>query len=399
MALDTASDAFAQRTVEGDSGHWKVWKKYCVSMNADPHRPPVDPATDRVAYMREVVLLVNALVYFMRTRKPRSNADLVIKPQSAMNILLGANRVMRASYSSFIPLKALKLPLRGLMRRFVQRFGPASLVPKRREPFTNGMIKALTSLPDACVLGSLGCVRSGSLLSLCWRAAVALAVSTGFRKAELFLSNETTHFIHWRDLTWIINKQLVVSPSNDELNSLKEGDYLAVRPVPSKADQMNLVWGAHPLYLPFHEESRNAPAALRDLGLKVGRDERDPERAVFISSIGVPVTGAAMASAMFAAVSLMVGSVRAKLFTWHSARALLAMHLLKCKVPPATIQAMLRWQTDESLRAYARLDMNECGEMLDRAARAVVTSVQTTNMPLYERFDFFLALHEMADAA
>lgn len=60
-------------------------------MGTDPLRPPIDPVYDRTGYLREVVLLTNALIFFMRTKKGRSHA--MIKPQSAMNILLGANRV------------------------------------------------------------------------------------------------------------------------------------------------------------------------------------------------------------------------------------------------------------------------------------------------------------------
>ena len=226
-----------------------------------------------------------------------------------------------------------------------------------------------------------------------------MATSTGFRKADLFQSNETTHYVHWRDLTWIIKGQPGRDPSDDELKALQEGDYLAVRPVPSKADQMNMVWGAHPLYLPFHEANRNAPAALRDLGLALGPGGRQTDQALFFSQPGRPVTGVCMAAAMYAAMSRIIGAPRATLFTWHSARISLATHLLKCKVPPATIQAMLRWQTDESLRAYARLSMTESAALLDNAAKATIAAVQSTNLPLFERFDFFLALHEMADAA
>ena len=129
VALSTAADAFAQRTAEADVRHWKIWSEYCEIMGTDPFRPQVDPVMDRVAFLREIVLLVNALMHFMKTRKPRSNSSQVIQPQSAMNILLGANRVLRANFASFVPLRNLKLPLKGLMRRFVQRFGPQSLVP------------------------------------------------------------------------------------------------------------------------------------------------------------------------------------------------------------------------------------------------------------------------------
>ena len=215
VALATAADAFAQRTAEADVGHWKAWSGYCKVMGTSPHRPQINPLTDRVAFLREMILLVNALLHFMKTRKPRSSVDQVIKPQSAMNILLGANRVLKANFSSFIPLSTLKLPLKGLMRRFLHRFGPSSLVPKRREPFTNGMIVALVTLPYGTDLGPAGVLCLGSLARSIWRAAVALANCTGFRKAELFKSNESTHFLHWRNLSWILSGVPVANPSDE----------------------------------------------------------------------------------------------------------------------------------------------------------------------------------------
>ena len=118
---------------------------------------------------------------------------------------------------------------------------------------------------------------------------------------------------------------------------------------------------------------------------------------MFVDDGGQAVTAPVMAAAMYSAMSMPVGPQRAKLYTWHAARVSLATHLLKCKVAPATIQAILRWQRDESLRHYARLSMEDCAQYLDRAANATIAVVQTPNMPIYERFDFFLAMHNMAE--
>jgi hypothetical protein len=41
--------------------------------------------------------------------------------------------------------------------------------------------------------------------------------------------------------------------------------------------------------------------------------------------------------------------------------------------------------------------MDDCAELLDRAAKASIASVQAPSIPIYERFDFFLALHQMAE--
>ena len=41
--------------------------------------------------------------------------------------------------------------------------------------------------------------------------------------------------------------------------------------------------------------------------------------------------------------------------------------------------------------------MQDCADYLDRAARASIAAAQSANMPIYERFDFFLAMHNMAE--
>ena len=400
LAADTAAEAFSLRTAKQDVGNWTAWTGYCASMNTDPLRPPVDPFTDRVAYLREVILLVNALVYFMKTRRPRSKKDRCIKPQSAMNILLGANRVLKKNFLSFIPLKALKLPLRGLMRDFIQKFGPTSLVPKRRECMTNGMIRTLCDLPAGFGLGPLGSLVNGSLLSKSWRGAVAVASSTGFRKAELFESDEETMYLTWKLVSWIIQGKGVTDPTDTQLQNLTEGDFAVVTPPPSKADQFNTVWGALPVYLPFKKEQRNAAQALQQIALEVGSAFRDSaaKKAVFVKDNKMPLPASSMASALYSAMVVVTGSSEtAKLYTWHSFRSYLATALYAANVKPATIQAMLRWQTEESLRAYSRLSRHMAARHLESAANAVVSSVQSTNVPLYEEFELFLEMQKMVD--
>ena len=41
--------------------------------------------------------------------------------------------------------------------------------------------------------------------------------------------------------------------------------------------------------------------------------------------------------------------------------------------------------------------MSDSAEFLDRAAKATIESLQTVNMPIYERFQFFLAMNELAE--
>ena len=167
---------------------------------------------------------------------------------------------------------------------------------------------------------------------------------------------------------------------------------------PSKADPFNAVWGPLPVYVPFHEDLRNAAAAMRDLILKIG-PARCIDGPVLTTSAGTALKCDVMADAMFHWVGHLVPEAAAKLLTWHSPRIYLACALSANGVPDDKIQALLRWQTKESLRVYARMGMQAYGAFLDGAAEACVASVQTANIPMYERFDLFLALSRTLDSA
>lgn len=87
----------------------------------------------------------------------------------------------------------------------------------------------------------------------------------------------------------------------------------------------------------------------------------------------------------------------AKLCTWHSHRSTLATRLHASHATVGDIQAMLRWKSEESLRAYLRLSRHFQSKMLAAAEHASVAAVQSTNVPLYERFDLFVCMNEALD--
>ena len=75
------------------------------------------------------------------------------------------------------------------MRDYIARNGPTSLVPKRREPMTNGFITSLVSLPAGTALGNQGQLDWSDLTGKCTKLAICMAAVTGFRSVEMFRSN------------------------------------------------------------------------------------------------------------------------------------------------------------------------------------------------------------------
>lgn len=96
-------NAFALRTTVKDVGAWTAWDEYCNTMGRSPWRSNPDPQSDFRGFLREIVLLSNALLYLMKTRRPRSNKDAVIRSASAMAILYAAQRVHSRNHLSMVP--------------------------------------------------------------------------------------------------------------------------------------------------------------------------------------------------------------------------------------------------------------------------------------------------------
>jgi hypothetical protein len=113
---------------------------------------------------------------------------------------------------------------------------------------------------------------------------------------------------------------------------------------------------------------------------------------------GKPLSQAFMKARLHLMLKTLLPPEQIRHYTWHSFRSGLACMLLAAGCKPATIQAMLRWRSEESLRAYARLNPGTYAGLLDRAEQSCVASVQTANLPLTEQFDLFLSLQQISEA-
>ena len=76
-----------------------------------------------------------------------------------------------------------------------------------------------------------------------------------------------------------------------------------------------------------------------------------------------------------------VGPAAARSYSWHSARVYLACALLAAGATHAQIHALCRWQSEDSLRIYARLNVGKYQQLLSAASAADVRSVSTASLP------------------
>ena len=144
------------------------------------------------------------------------------------------------------------------------------------------------------------------------------------------------------------------------------------------------MWGSLPIYLHFTTDADGAFRHLAALELLFPVTAAARPTTPLITPNGVsPFAGSQLDAALKAILSRpsAVGPAAAANYSWHSARIYLACSLLAAGATSAQIQALCRWQTEDSLRVYARLNEDKYRDLLASAARADVRSVSTSSLP------------------
>ena len=108
-----------------------------------------------------------------------------------MAFLHSVSRVHKRNHLALIPLSAVSLPLKGLMRDYVKVCGPISLVPKRREHFTNPMITSLLHPRHEGKKLGMKMLSWSSPFGCSLAAGIELASETDFRRGEFSCSLRT----------------------------------------------------------------------------------------------------------------------------------------------------------------------------------------------------------------
>lgn len=145
-----------------------------------------------------------------------------------------------------------------------------------------------------------------------------------------------------------------------------------------------MVWVAIPaVWLPFQPgEPLCAFTALADIELHDSLAPDASRRSVplFSTDSGLPFSSSQLASILRRLLYRCLPPDTARLYSWHSARIFLATMLLQSGASRAVIQALCRWQTDESINIYARLDASRYASYLNAAMRAKVTTGRAQNL-------------------
>jgi hypothetical protein len=282
-------------------------------------------------------------------------------------------------------------PQAATRQEYINEHGWEALQVSRVAPLTNEIIAGMLRAPA---------VTGNSVAAVSGRALWATLAQTGFRKAEVSLGGDaafgpsclTRHNLRWR-----IGGVEVADPTKQQLRELRDGDLAILIPPKSKCDQFGLEWGQAPIYLRFHARADICAArALRDLELLVPRRGYALREgtALFMRDDCSPLRSSDV-DTLFKACLAQAGGQRSPNATYspHSFRRYLACALRAQGAPDATIQALLRWKTAESLKLYSILNDETYADLVDGAGTANVASVRTNALPRAEVLDLAQTFH------
>ena len=394
--LYDSSTAQAASTTAGQRSAWKHWTAWCAKMNTDPWRSEHGGTpTDQ---HREAVLQAGFL-QFCHNRQSARNGRLAALPSSATKTLAHIRKLHRDRGCPMVSSALVNTESRRLHYEYRSQYGVQAMVPKRKEPFTKQMlISHVLGAPAGLDLGGGWSLDWSSRAGKSLAALTAVLAQTGFRKSEVSVPSQldTLHYCLQRShLHWVIQGVPVDRPTAAQLRQLRAGDFAVLTPPPSKSDPFDMVWGGNPIWLPFvFGEPLCAAIALADLLLAWPTDGA-VDSAVFTHDDGKPFTGSQLDKALERMLLHAYPPATVRLYSWHSARIFLCTSLLEAGASRAQIQALCRWQTEDSIAVYGRLSAASYSALITAAMGVSVTTARAHNLmhaaPFVDQHDVALA--------
>ena len=337
-------------------------------------------------------LLATFLLYVYPKMKGKQGRQWA-KPRSAFAYVLAIIRIFREWKLVLPPAKVVKGELHGLLRSYVNVYGVKALMPSRREPMKIGMLRTLLGLQRTVLESKV--FEPTSAQGVAFRGILAVGWRTGHRLAE-FVAHPSgeIYFLTRANVSYVIAGVSVDDPTPAQLRAARPGDVLLVAPPRSKTDQFGEIHCPFPSSLPITNDPNGASAII--IGIELDRPCHGAQREstpLFADEQGQPFNHAAMDALLHRAIAYIYGKAVASCHSWHSLRIGLATALKAANVDDAKIQMICRWMNPESLRAYARHGNSLDIDLVNRAERAVVDSIQTANVPKVCNSEGNAALH------
>jgi len=180
------SRAYADSTNAGDDGHWRAWVRVCTHMNTSPWRTDIQAnlGLDPEGHQEELFLLATACICMYDDMRPRRRSDPAADPRSALKKLEAVRRRHAIRQIEMAPLRIVRLLIRGLCRMYIDAYGIDTLIPERKLPFSDTILRGLLNTPQGASRGALT-VDWTSYYWTAVQACFATLAEEGSRKDEV----------------------------------------------------------------------------------------------------------------------------------------------------------------------------------------------------------------------
>ena len=272
--------------------------------------------------------------------------------------------------------KMLKAAVSGLAMQYIDRHGPRSLIPTRKEPMKFRMVRAMNDIPlDDSLVGHFRWSDQSHDVFI-FRRLNRVAIHTAQRLHEL-------RTLTLGALSWRLAGRLISKPTRQQLQAARTGDKVFVVVPLSKTDSSGEIHCPFPIALTLDFNNPiNAATALWDIEMRYGVDVADRDaHPLFATSAGTEYSASFLDALLTTVLTHLYGANVASLYTWHSYRSGLATALHASGVPDDMIQLICRWMCPESLRVYRRIGTVELDRYLTNAAATDVDLIQAANIP------------------
>ena len=383
-------------TLLKDNLGWRRWCAYCSELNTDPWRMDVAAhmGLDPIGFDRESRLLCGFLIH---------SHELIghgCKPASAYAMVSAVRRVHRRKNVQMVPSLQLSAVFRGMSLAYIAENGHDSILKDRMEPISPPLLRRIFAVAAGTKLGNK-LLDWNDIFFLCLGTSFAVAMSTGFRKAEALLPDAAEHNFNRlcvSHLAWEIDGKIYADPSDVLLQGMiPHRDKAILRPPPSKADQTGELFGHNLIYLPLDPvDPANAAHWLRRLAIALPRHgPKYRHWPLFVSDrTGSPLRHSPADTYLRHLLCAIMPLNEAKKYSFHSFRIGFASSLLAAGASYDMIQALARWRSVESVLIYARLNPDDYAAWVTRAMLQTTTSTTTRNLPVIDDHNLYATLHE-----
>ena len=232
MALAVAearADGINPRTASKDAFALREFEAFAALWEFDPN---LRTEWTRAFPERESLKLAAFLLFRAQRAVPRSKRAAVAKPMSIYQNFLALRRVFRARDVELPPSGTVRETLRGLLRRFVRRYGIEKLRPCRVEPVTPAIIASVVRAGQegkAVIKGRPWALHDWTCFIV--TAWMVINLSVGSRKAESTQLPGDVDENDWftrGSVSYKINGRHHMDPEEAALKTMKEGDHAAL---------------------------------------------------------------------------------------------------------------------------------------------------------------------------